>query len=157
MCDNQVCQPPTSRGPPAGSLLASCSLACPFPQFATLLGPPATALPRVLSARLRVSARSTGLYECFFFNFSVVGLSYSLIFCQFWLFFVFKLLSFFWLCKEAQYVYLCLHLGWKADLLYHFYRLYFVYFCSDLYYFLPSTYFGLCLLFCFCLFFFKFL
>ena len=31
-----------------------------------------------------------------------------------WLFFVFKLLlSFFWLCEEAQCVYLCLHLGRK--------------------------------------------
>ena len=41
--------------------------------------------------------------------------SYNLIFCQFWLFFVFKLLlSFFWLCEEAQCVYLHLHLGWKS-------------------------------------------
>ena len=31
-----------------------------------------------------------GLDECFFFNSLVVRLSYSLIFCQFWLFFVFK-------------------------------------------------------------------
>ena len=30
------------------------------------------------------------LVECFFFNSLVVGLPYSLIFCQFWLFFVFK-------------------------------------------------------------------
>ena len=30
------------------------------------------------------------------------------------LFFVFKLLSFFWLCEEAQCVHLCLHLGWKC-------------------------------------------
>ena len=36
-------------------------------------------------------------------------------FCPFWLFFVFKLLSFFWLCEEAQCVYLCLHLGWKSN------------------------------------------
>ena len=34
-------------------------------------------------------------------------------FCQFRLFFVFKLL-FFWLCEEAQCVYLRLHLGWKS-------------------------------------------
>ena len=34
----------------------------------------------------------TGLDECFFFISLVVGLPYSLIFCQFWLFFVFKLL-----------------------------------------------------------------
>ena len=61
-----------------------------------------------------VSAPPTGLDECFFFISLVVRLPYSLIFCHFWLFFVFKLLlSFFWLCEEAQCVYLCLHLGWK--------------------------------------------
>ena len=44
----------------------------------------------------------------------VVGLPYSSIFCQFWLFFVFKLLlSFFWLWKRARCVYLHLHLGGK--------------------------------------------
>ena len=63
---------------------------------------------------LPISAPPTGLGECFFFISLVVGLPYSLVFCQFWLFFVFKLLlSFFWLCEEAQCVYLCLHLGWK--------------------------------------------
>ena len=42
-------------------------------------------------------------------------------FCQFWLVFVFKLLlSFFWLCEEAQCVYLCLHLGWKSTNLIYF-------------------------------------
>ena len=42
----------------------------------------------------------------------------SSIFCQFWLVFVFKLLlSFFWLCKEAQCVYLCLHLGQNSLLI----------------------------------------
>ena len=42
----------------------------------------------------------------------VVGLPYSLIFCQLWLFFFFliQLLSL-WLCEEAQCVYLCRHLG----------------------------------------------
>ena len=75
---------------------------------------PATTLLQVLSTRLPVSAPPTGLDECFFFISLVVGLPYSLIFCQFWLFFVFKLLlSFFWLCKEAQCVSLCLHLGQK--------------------------------------------
>ena len=63
-------------------------------------------------ARLLPSAPPTGLDECFFFISFVIGLPYSLIFCQFWLFFVFKLLlSFFWLCEEAQCVYLHLHLG----------------------------------------------
>ena len=93
------------------SLLTSCSLAHPAPQSTTSLGPPATVLTWVLSAQLRVSTPPTGLDECFFFNSLVVGLPYSSIFCQFWLFFVFKLLSFFWLCKKAQCVYLCLHLG----------------------------------------------
>ena len=56
----------------------------------------------------------TSLVGCFFFISLVVGLPYSLIFCQFWLFFVFKLLlSSFWLCEEAQCVYLRLHLGRK--------------------------------------------
>ena len=62
--------------------------------------------------RLPVSAPLTCLDECFFFFSLVVGLLYSSIFCQFWLVFVFKLvLSFFWLCEEAQCVYLHLHLG----------------------------------------------
>ena len=36
-----------------------------------------------------ISASSTGLDECVFFNSLVDGLPYSLIFCQFWLFFWF--------------------------------------------------------------------
>ena len=52
--------------------------------------PPATAWPRVLSAQLPVSAPPTSLDECFCFNSLVVALSYILIFCQFWVFFVFK-------------------------------------------------------------------
>ena len=95
----------------AGS--ASCSLACRVPQSVTLLGPPAP-LPCCKSFLpwLPVSAPPTSLDECFFFISLVVGLPYRSIFCQFWLFFVFKLLlSFFWLHKEAQYVYLHLHLG----------------------------------------------
>ena len=104
-------------------------------------GPPATTLSGVLAAawpapfhnppphwvhqpppcckfspsQLPDSAPPTGLDECFFFISLVVGLPYSSIFCQFWLFFVFKLLSFFWLCEEAQCVYLHLHLGRKTQ------------------------------------------
>ena len=92
---------------------ASCSLACPAPQSATLLGLPAASLPGVLSTQLPFSAPPTGLGECFFFISLVVGLPYSSIFCQFWLFFVFKLLLSFWFCEEAQCVYLRLHLGQK--------------------------------------------
>ena len=59
-----------------------------------------------------VSAPPTSLDECVLFNSLVVGLPYNSIFCQFWFFFVFKLLlSFVWLCKEAQCLYLRLHLG----------------------------------------------
>ena len=67
---------------------------------------------------LPVSAPPTYLDECFFFISLVVRLPYSLICCQFWLFFVFKLLwSFFWLCEEAQCVYLPLHLDQKSEAL----------------------------------------
>ena len=52
--------------------------------------------------RLPVSTPPTSLDECFFFISLVVRLPYRSIFCQFWLFFVFKLLSFFCLCEEAQ-------------------------------------------------------
>ena len=61
--------------------------------------------------RLPNSAPPTGLDECFFFNSLVVRLPYSLIFWQFWLVLFLNLLSFLWLCKEAQCIYLCLHLG----------------------------------------------
>ena len=65
--------------------------------------------------RLPISAPPAGLDECVFFKSLVVELPYSSIFCPLWLFFVFKLvLSFFWLCEEAQCVYLCLHLGQKS-------------------------------------------
>ena len=85
----------------------------PLPLLLVFLGanvgpqhPPAASLLQVLSSRLPVSAPPTGLGECFFFISLVVGLPYSLIFCQFWLFFVFKLLlSFFSLCEEAWCVY----------------------------------------------------
>ena len=95
------------------SLPASCSLACPIP--------PATALlsPLCLAACLHPSYRSGCM---FLLNFLVFRLPYSSIFHQFWLFFVFKLLlSFFWLCEEAQCIYLHLHLGRKSPVysLYH--------------------------------------
>ena len=41
--------------------------------------------------QLPISAPPAGLDECFFFISLVVRLPYSSIFCQFWLFFVFKL------------------------------------------------------------------
>ena len=88
----------------AGS--ACCRLACPSPLATASLG--------VLPTQLPIFTPSTILDECVFFNSLVVRLSYSSIFCQFWLFFVFKLLSSFWLCEETQCVYLYLHLGQKS-------------------------------------------
>ena len=95
-------------------LAGQLQLCPPSSTIRGLAGSASSALPWVLSTQLPVSAPPTHLDECFFFISLVVGLPYSLIFCQFWLLFVFKLLlSFFWLWEEAQCVYLCLHLGWK--------------------------------------------
>ena len=64
---------------------------------------------------LPISAPPTRLDECFFFNSLVVRLPYSLTFWQFWLFLFLNLWSSFcWLCKEAQCIYLCFHLGQKS-------------------------------------------
>ena len=93
-------------------LHANVSPALPAALPAT--GSLAAALPEVLSILLPISAPLTGLDECFFFNSLVVRLPYSSIFCQSWLFFVFKFVVLFLLCKEAQCVYLCLHLGRKS-------------------------------------------
>ena len=49
---------------------------------------PAATSPSRSSSQLPVSAPPTGLDECFFCNSLVVGLPYSSIFWQFWLFFV---------------------------------------------------------------------
>ena len=75
---------------------------------------PAAALLWVPSTWLPVSAPPTGLDECFLFNSLVVRLPYGLIFWRFWLFLFLKLLSFFWLCEEAQRIYLFFHLGQKS-------------------------------------------
>ena len=73
--------------------------------------------------RLPVSTPPTSLDECFFFISLVVGLPYSSIFCQFWLFFVFKwFLSFFWLCEEAHCVYLRTPPSWLEALCLFFNR-----------------------------------
>ena len=55
-----------------------------------LPGLPAATLPCVLSTLADHLCPPTSLDECSFFNSSVVGFSYSSIFWQFWLFFVFK-------------------------------------------------------------------
>ena len=84
----------------AATLTTSNSLACPRP--------PATALLQVLSTRLPISTPPTGLDECFLTpwlsDFDTVQFSVSSdCFLCLNLF-----LSFFWLCKEVQCVYLCL-------------------------------------------------
>ena len=93
----------------AGSAISRT--ACPVcPTIRHLSGSGCIATSPILPG-LPDSSPPTGLDECFFFISLVVGPPCSSIFCQFW-FFVFKLLlSFFWLCEEAQCVYLCLHLG----------------------------------------------
>ena len=61
---------------------------------------------------LSVSTLPISLSEYFSFNSLVVRLPYSSIFWQFWLFFwFFNWLLFFWLCKDARFVYICLHFG----------------------------------------------
>ena len=60
---------------------------------------------------LCISAPPNGLDECFFLtpwllDFHTVQFSGS---CGYFLFL--NLLSFFWLCEETKYIYLCLHLG----------------------------------------------
>ena len=72
-------------------------LPAPFVPHSTSLGP--TTATRVLSALVPVSAPPTGLDECSLFYFLGVGLPCRWIFCQFWL------------CEEAQCVYLRHHLG----------------------------------------------
>ena len=62
----------------------TCSTSCCL----DLPGPPAAIFLRVLSTQLPSSTSPTGLDECFFCNSLVVGLPYSSIFWQFWLFFV---------------------------------------------------------------------
>ena len=76
-------------GPP--TLLAAAWSRTPA---AALPSPPAVALLQSpLNPGLPVSSPPTSLDECFFLNSWVVGLffPYSLIFWQFWLFFVFKI------------------------------------------------------------------
>ena len=92
-----------------------CGSACSTSHRLARPSPPAASLPQVLSAGLPISAPPAGLDECFFFKSLVVRLPYGLIFWQFCCFlFLNLLLSFFWLCKEAQCIYLHLHLARKS-------------------------------------------
>ena len=74
-------------------------------QHLTRPGPPAAALPRVLSAWLLVSTLPTSLDE-YFFNSLLVGLLYSSIFWQFWLVFVIKFVVILLLVVQGDEVYL---------------------------------------------------
>ena len=97
--------------------LLAVELPAPFvPQSDTSLGLAKLSRCRETSPpRLPISTPPTSLEERFFFISLVVGLPCSSIFCQFWMFFVFKLLLSFWLCEEAQCVYLRFHLGCKPE------------------------------------------
>ena len=80
-----------------------------------------TTLPQVLSAQLPISAPPTSLGECFF-NSLVIRVPCNLVFWKFWsLLFLNWLLSFFWLCEEANHVYLQLHLD--LDLSFYFFNM----------------------------------
>ena len=78
-------------------------------------GPPAAALSRVLSILLPTSAPPTSLDECFFFNSWLLGFYTVRFFVSSGCFLFLNLVVFFfWLCEEAQCVYLCPHLGCKT-------------------------------------------
>ena len=83
---SQVVPPGLSSCKYGTALFASQCLTWSSSSCLASLGLPAIALPRVLSAQLPIYAPPTGLDECFFFNSLAVGLPYSSIFCQFWLF-----------------------------------------------------------------------
>ena len=81
-----------------------------------LSAPPSTALPaQVLqpspccestASWLPISTPPTSLDECFFLYSLVIGLPYSLIFWQFWLFFIFKYVVILLLVVQGSKVYL---------------------------------------------------
>ena len=74
-------------------LAGQLQLCAPHSTIHHLAGSASRHLAACPLAPLPVSATPTGLDECFFFISLVVGLPCGSIFCQFWLFFVFKLLS----------------------------------------------------------------
>ena len=72
------------------------------------------------SAQLPVSAPPPGLDECFFFNSLIIGFPYSLIFCQFWLFFVFIFVVVLLLIVQGGKVYLPMPPSWPEVFLLYF-------------------------------------
>ena len=75
-------------------------------------GPPASTLPRVLSALAANLHLPPVWMNFFFFNSLVVGLPCSSIFCQFWLFFVFKFVVVLLLVEQGGKVYLPILSSW---------------------------------------------
>ena len=112
MWGRRVHQPPPCGA--AGSIFCQLQPGLPCSTICHLTGSTSRHLAQVLSAQLPVSTPPTGLGECFFFNSLVVRLPYIGFSVSSGCFlFLNLLLSFFCLCKEAQCVYLCLHLGQK--------------------------------------------
>ena len=74
----------------------------------------------------------TCLDECFFFNSLVVGLPYSLIFWQFWLFFVFKFVVVLLLVVWGGKVYLLMLLSWPEVSGLAFLNFWYKHICNDL-------------------------
>ena len=91
-----------------GGRSTSHHLTCPSPSAADWLG--------VLSIWLPISAPPTGLDECFFFNSLVVGLQYSSIFWQFWIFLVFIFVVVLLLVVGGGKVYLPMSPSWPEVL-----------------------------------------
>ena len=87
--------------------------------------------------RLPVSTAPTGLDECFFFNSLIVRFPYSLIFWQFWLFFIFKFVVFLLLVVWGGKVFLPTPPSWP-EVPYFCFKFYFAPFC-DFFLFLILT------------------
>ena len=96
-----------------------------------LPGLPAIALPALVLQLLPwwvpsppwlpISIPPTSLDECFFFKSLVVKLPYSLIFWQFWLFFVFKFVVVLLLVVQGDKVYLPTPPSWPEVFLFYFF------------------------------------
>ena len=99
-----------SQSPVVLSGLSSCECGTTGPASCHL-----AASPLQLAARLRPSYWSGWMFLLYLLGCLLVSVQFD--FLTVLVVFVFKLLlSFFWLCEEAQCVYLYLHLGWKSPL-----------------------------------------
>ena len=114
VCSSQLIHAQMWDGPVSQPLLHPHSLpSCQAPSLPCCPSPP------LLPVWMNVSSLSPWLSD---FHTSSITRNTSSISCQFWLgffcLFLNYLLSSFWLCEEAQCVYLCLHLGQKLTSLY---------------------------------------